>query len=93
MKKKNIIMFKRSKSEELDRGIEYILCTNKKPTLMSSSLETMSSYVATLSKVNGKKITVDYSIPRDMNGAFFYDNLNNQEKNSLNDYISKRKRI
>ncbi len=90
MENKKIILFKRSKNKELKQGIEYILCTNERPTIMSSSLETMSTYVTTLSKVNGKKVGIEYSIPKGMNSGYFYDNLSNLEKKSLKMHYSKK---
>tara|TARA_Y100000310_G_C20641220_1_gene794027 strand:+ start:1593 stop:1874 length:282 start_codon:yes stop_codon:yes gene_type:complete len=91
MEKKGIIIFKRSKHKKFSNGIEYILCTNERPTIMSSSLDTMSSYVTTLSKINGKKVSMKHSVPNEMNSGYFYEKLNDNEKKSLDMYLHRRK--
>lgn len=90
MENRKIILFKRSKSEDLKLGVEYILCTNEKPTLMASNLEIMSNYINTLSKIKGKRVGIEYSVPNGMNSGYFYDNLTSREKNKLKMYSAKK---
>jgi len=82
-------MFKR-KNKNNSKGIEYILCTNDRPTLMSSSLEGLASYVKVLSK--NKKMGIEYLVPPKLNSNYEYSNLNPNEKDVINKYNSTRKR-
>jgi hypothetical protein len=93
MKNKKIILFKRSKEKKFSTGIEYILCTNQTPTIISPNLKTISSYVNILSKINGKKVDLEYSILRDWNSKYSYSNFNNYEKKAINNYIFKKKKV
>jgi len=89
MLNKHLTIFKREKNNSR-RGIEYILCTNERPTLMSSNLKGIASYVSILTK-RKPRLGVVYSIPDNLNGGYSYSNLNLGEKSKIDDYLSPKK--
>ena len=89
METKKLTVFKR-KNKNFDKNIEYILCTNDNPTLMSSSLEGVANYISVLTK-NKSKMDVQYLIPKNLNGGYHYTNLTSKEINIVDKYVSKGK--